>query len=314
MIRSFRENLALKIISLATAMMIWSYAISERTATPSRQVVAEVVAVGEPPRGIDVEMRTKTVLVEVSGPRAQLEAIADGSVKAIVDLSTARPGARTLRVIRFVPPPEAPAVTFPPQTRSVEATIRSVIRKRVRIVAEIAGQPPAGSRYSVPKIEPMWADVEGSREAIEKVALLIVRPDVKATGFSGQVLADPVDRQGVTVPGVKVDPPTAHVQIDVLDIDQERLVVVSPVLKGSPAPPYTIDAVVCTPSLVTVFGAPRAIAALESLRTAPVDVEGLKTNTVRRVALELPAGVRLRGSSETVEVNIRLRDSSRPTQ
>lgn len=311
MIRKLREHLGLKLIALATAIMIWSYAVSDRAGAPTRQVVADVVAVGEPPRGLDVELKTNSILVEVTGPRAQLDAIAEGSVKAIVDLSTARPGSRSLRVVRFVAPPEAPSVTFPPQSRTVEAVVHSVIRKRVRVSAEVSGTPPAGRRFSEPEVEPDWADVEGPREAVEKVALLLARPAVTPSGFAGQVAVDPVDRQGVTVPGVKVDPPTAHVRVEVVDLDQEKVLVVSPSLRGTPAAPYVIEAVSCNPPLVTVVGRPAEIAALEAARTVPINVEDLRSDTVRQVALDLPRGVRTRGNQITVEVTIRLKEATR---
>lgn len=314
MIRGIRENLGLKLISLATAVMIWSYAVSDRAQAPSRQVVAEVVAVGEAPRGLDVELRTSTVLVEVTGPRTQLDAIAEGSVKAVVDLSTAKAGARALRVVRFIPPPEAPGVTIPPQNRVVEASVRSVIRKRVRVVAEINAQPPPGKRFSAPVVEPGWADVDGPRDSIEKVVLLVARPDVKPSGFLGQVVVDPVDRQGIIVPGVKVDPPNVHVQVDVMDMEQARDVVVSPIIEGTPAPPLVIESVTCTPAVVTVVGQPQDIAAVDAIRTVPVKVEGLKTNLVREVPLDIPTGMRTRGGRSTVEVSIRVRDASRPAQ
>lgn len=311
MIRRLRHNLALKLISLATAIMIWSYAVSDRAATPSRQVLAEVVVVGEPPRGLDVEIRANSVLVEVMGPRAQLDAITEGSVKAIVDLSTARPGVRSLRVIRFVAPPEAPAVTFPPQTRSVEAVVHSTVRKRVRISVEIATEPPQGKRYSAPRVEPGWADVEGPREAVEQVAMLVVRPDIRPTGFRGQVVIDPVDRQGLTVAGVRVDPPNVHVEVDVLDLAETRVLVVSPVLEGRPPAPFIVTSVVCDPAQVTVSGPPTELAAMDAVRTVPISLDGVRADAVRQVALDLPPTIQIRGRRITVDVTIRVKDVSK---
>jgi len=314
MMRWLRHNLALKVFSLIAAIMIWAYAVSERAANPTRQVIAEVVVVGEPPRGLDVEVRSTTVPVEVTGPRAQLEAIPDGSVKAIVDLSTARPGSRALRVIRFVAPPEAPAISFPPQTRTVEAIVHSTVRKRVRISADVASEPPPGKRYSSPRIEPGWADVEGPQEAVEKVALLMVRPDVKSSGFRGQVVVDPVDRQGMTVAGVRVDPPNVHVEVDVQDLLESKSLVVSPTLEGHPTPPYIVASVTCDPAQVTVTGMPRDIAGLDSIKTAPITLDGIHADTVREVALQMPAGVTLRENRMTVQVTIRVKDASKPEQ
>lgn len=311
MMRLVRENLALKLISLATAIMIWSYAVSDRAGAPTRQVMATVVLTGEPPRGLEVEVRNTTVPVEVAGPRAQLDGLSDGAIKAVVDLTTARPGARALRVMRFVVPPEAPGLTFPAQTRFVEAVIRSTLRKRLRITTEPLPPPPSGKRFSDPVIEPAWADVEGPREYLDRVARLVVRPDVKPTGFRGQAVVDAVDRGGVSLAGVRIDPPTVHVEVAVLDMAESRLLVVSPRLRGAPPAPFVIEGVTCDPPFVTVVGLPRDLAALDAIRTVPINLEEIRADTVRQVALDVPASVTVQGGVRTVDVSIRIRDASR---
>lgn len=311
MIRSLRENLALKLIALSTAVMIWSYAATERASSPTRQVLAEVVAVGQPPQGLNVDLVTASVPVEVAGPRAQLDAIAEGSVKAIVDLGSAKAGAKALRVSRFVAPPEAPGVTFPPQSRAVEATIRSTARKRMKISGELTNEPPLGKRYADPVIEPGWADVEGPREAVERVSMLLVRPDMRGTDYRGQVIIDPVDRNRLSVNGVAVHPPNAHVQVEVRDLAEARTLMVSPMLRGRPAPPFMIASVECDPTAVTVFGSARSLLELQGVATVPIHVEGIRADTTRQVALDLPAGIETRGGRVTVDVTIRVKDASR---
>jgi len=311
MLRGLRENLALKLLALVTAIMIWSYAATERAGSPTRQVLAEVVAVGQPPPGLTVELGSTSVPVEVAGPRQHLDAIADGSVKAVVELGSARPGARLLRVARFVAPREAPGVTFPPQTRAVAATVRTTARKRVRIAPDFSQDAPSGQRYALTRVEPGWADVEGPRDAVERVSALVVRPDVRLSGYSGQVIVDPLDAGGLAVEGVRVAPPNAYVEIGLQPLSEAKTLVVSPAIRGKPAPPYVIVAVACDPATVTVTGGGADLSRLRGISTKSIDIEGLRADAVRQVALDLPSGVHVAEMHRVVSVSISVHDASR---
>lgn len=312
MIRGLRENLALKLIALATAIMIWSYAATERVGAPTRQVIAEVVPTGQPPDGLTVDLGAETVTVEIAGPRAQLDSVVRGAIKAIVDLSAARPGARTLRVTRFVSPPEAAGITFPGQVRTVPARIETTARKRMQITVQYRTEPPLGKRFTTPRIEPGWADVEGARDSVESIASIVVRPDVKPQGFGGQVPIDAVDRNGLAVDAVRIDPPTAYVEIQARNLAEVRTLIVSPTLVGRPAPPFVVSAVSCDPVQVEVTGPVAELIALRALRTHPINVDGIAADTTRQVALDLPGSVQPVRGAVLVNVTVRLRDASRP--
>ncbi len=311
MIRGLRENVLLKLIALATALMIWAYAGQERAGAPSRQVVAEVVTVGTAAPGLSVEVKPTMVNVDVVGPTQQLDAIPDGAVKAIVDIGLARPGMKSLPVARFAAPPEAPAIAFPKQTRSVAIEVRVAARRRMQIGAEYRNEPPFGKRYTTPRIEPAWADVEGPRDAVQRVAALMVRLSPSGKDLREQAVIAAVDRAGIAVEEVRVDPPTAYVEVDLQDIAATRTLPVSPALKGRVEAPFVITAVVCDPVQVTLTGNPEDLLALTSVNTVAIALEGIKADTTRQVPLELPRGVSVKSEQAMVSVTIRVNDASR---
>ncbi len=311
MIRGLRENVLLKLIALATALMIWAYAGQERAGAPSRQVVAEVVTVGAPAPGLSVEVKPTMVTVDVLGPAAQLDALADGAVKAIVDVGLARAGMKALPVARFAAPPEAPAITFPKQTRSVAIEVRVAARRRMQIGAEYRNEPPFGKRYTSPRIEPAWADVEGPRDAVQRVAALLVRLSPSGKDLREQAAIAAVDRAGIAVEDVRVDPPMAYVEVDLQDITVTRTLPVSPALRGRVDDPYVIKAVVCDPVQVTVSGAPEDLKALTSVNTVAISLNGIRADTTRQTPLDLPRGVSLKPEQAMVSVTIRVDDASR---
>ncbi|NLI00121.1 MAG: hypothetical protein GX446_11605 [Chthonomonadales bacterium] len=311
MTRMLRENILLKLIALATAFMIWAYANSERAAVPSRPVAAEVVTIGTPAPGLSVEVKPTMVTVDVVGPAAQVDSLPDGAVKAIVDVGLARPGMKALPVSRFAAPPEAPAISFPKQSRSVAIEVRTAARKRMQIGAEYKNEPPFGKRYAAPRIEPAWADVEGPRDAVERVAALVVRLSPSGKDLREQASIAAVDRAGIAVEEVRVDPPTAYVEVDLQDIAASRELIVSPTLRGRPPEPYMVKAVVCEPAAVTVTGPPNELLAMTSVSTVAISLDGMQADTTRQVPLVLPRGMTVKDGQGLVSVTIRVADASR---
>ncbi|MBM3493103.1 MAG: hypothetical protein FJX72_02090 [Armatimonadetes bacterium] len=311
MIRGLRENILLKLIALATAFMIWAYAGMERTGAPARQVVAEVVTVGAPAPGLSVDVKPTMVNVDVAGPTEQLDTIPDGAVKAIVDIGVARAGMKALPVTRFAAPPEAPAITFPAQTRSVAVAVRVAARKRMQIGAEYRNAPPFGKRYATPRVDPAWADIEGPKDAIQRVASLLVRLSPSGKDLREQATIAAVDRAGIAVEEVRVDPGTAYVEVDLQDLAATRALVVTPTLRGRVESPFVIGAVICDPTQVTVSGDPDDLLALTGIGTVPIALDGIASDTTREVPLELPRGITVRDGRTMVSVTIRVADASR---
>ena len=311
MIRGLRENILLKLIALATALMIWAYAGQERANAPSRQLVAEVVTVGTAAPGLSVEVKPTMVNVDVIGPAAQLDAIPDGAVKAIVDIGLARPGMKALPVARFAAPPEAPAIVFPKQTRAVAIEVRVSARRRMQVGAEYRNEPPFGKRYATPRIEPAWADVEGPRDAVQRVAALLVRLSPSGKDLREQAPIAAVDRAGIAVEEVRVDPPTAYVEVDLQDITVTRMLPVSPVLRGRVEDPFVITSVVCDPVQVSVSGPPDDLITLTSLRTVAIQLNGIRADTTRQTPLDVPRGLTVKPDQAMVTVTIRVADASR---
>jgi YbbR domain-containing protein len=311
MIRGLRENILLKLIALATALMIWTYARLERSGAPARQVVAEVVTVGVAAPGLSVDVKPTMVNVDVAGPAAQLDSIPDGAVKAIVDLGAARAGMKALPVTRFAAPPEAPAITFPVQTRSVAVEVRVAARRRMQIGAEYRNDPPFGKRYATPRIEPAWADVEGPRDAVQRVAALLVRLSPSGKDLREQATIAAVDRAGLAVEEVRIEPPAAYVEVDLQDVAASRSLIVNPVLRGSVDPQFTVTSVVCEPNQVTVAGSPSDLLGLGSIATMPVSLDGLRADTTREVPLDVPRGVTVREGRAMVSVTIRVTEVAR---
>src|SRR5262249_37453898 len=151
-----------------------------------------------------------------------------------------------------------------------------------------AKENPLGKVYGAPKIEPAMADVSGSIAELQRVAKLQVNVETRGGNVKDDLPLRAVDKEGIEVTGVQMDPARAHVELALQEAPTTRSLIVSVSTKGRPAIPYAVWQVAATPDQVTVSGKPEQLLQMTNLSTADVDVEGLMGETVRDVSLKLP--------------------------
>ncbi len=313
MIKVFRENFVLKLIALATSIMIWFYVSSERTPIISRQVNAEVVLIGKAPDNVIVRVRPQGCPVEVSGPRSEVESINESDVKAIVNQRSARPGVSQLAILRYEPPSTARNITFKELKHLISADVFEKQIKPFRIEPSYDDAAPFGRKYSPAKLVPARAEITGIKEDIQRVAKLVVNIETRGGSVRDDLIVHALDKDGVLVEGVGIDPIKTHVELNLVEAPATRTLLVSVAHTGRVPGPYELVALMPEPNQVTVVGKPEILAQMTNVSTIPVNVEGLTTEITREVPLQLPSNVTLQDGSGIVKVTIRVRDISHPT-
>src|SRR5439155_23291007 len=82
------------------------------------------------------------------------------------------------------------------------------------------------------------------------------------------VLVQPQDADGVTLETVQVDPPTAHVELSLLDAPASRTLPVTVQYRGKPAPPFTVAEVTLSPAQVVVSGKSEQLVQMHNVSAA----------------------------------------------
>ena len=248
--------------------------------------------------------------VEITGPRTEVESVADNEIKAIVDMASARQGDRQLRVAEFQKPRRVQAVSLRSLRQFVEAEIQVKIEKRFPITVSFNDAPPSGRVFGRPRLNPSSAVVTGAREDVQRVKELAVYVETRGGAIRETSQIQALDAEKVTVDSVTVIPATTQIEIDLVPAPASRSLLVNVQLQGQPAPPYRVSEVSVSPSIVTVSGRPEQIAQLRNVTTGPVSLQALTADTTLEVPLAVPDGVSVRGSIATVRVTIRIRDTS----
>ena len=160
---------------------------------------------------------------------------------------------------------------------------------------EIAGEPPdevdvrlRGSSGNLARV------VQG--DVVAALDLTNVRPGTRILPLQASEVRVPF---GVQV--VQVTPPT--VSLD-LEYSGEKVVPVSPVVEGDPAPGYVVGRITTSPSTVEVVGPLGRLDNLREATTEPVRVDGARERVEDRVTIGIEdASVRLR-EPQTARVTV----------
>lgn len=315
--RLFLGDLLLKTAALAVALVLWVAAL--QSATP-REVTAAFdgrVPVERPevPAGFVVRGATGDVGVRLRGPEEAVRLVGQQQLRATIDLGGLAPGPEPqeapvkvavaderVRVIEVAPP-------------TVTVRFERRVERTVAVQARLANDPPVGFQAAPATFRPRQVSVSGPESAVAQVAAVLapVLFGDAPVDLAQDVRPLAVDASGQPVDGVEVDPVTVHVTVPVQSSATTRTVPLLWQLRGDVATGYWISRVTTDPVAVTVSGPRDAVAALDRIDTAAVDVGGLTAGRTFTVPLLVPQGISPVGAPEaTITVNVVALVGTRP--
>jgi YbbR domain-containing protein len=315
---SFRENWGVGILSIVLAGALWVFvtdrANPEVTRTLSSSVTIEAVNV--PTDQAVASLTPSTVRVQVRAPEDVFNDLSPEDFTATVDLSSvATPEASVLVEVETGRARVEIVGKTPAQVR---VQLENVTSRTLRLETNLVGAPPPGFQAGNVSIQPEEAVVRGPQSRVENVASIQV--DVNLTGlrtnFQQTLIPQARGAGGDPIQGVTIEPESAVVAIEIVQIEFSRVVAVQPDITGSPAPGYIVTGIEVTPTLVTVSGPADVFQALDpvaGVQTEEITIAGASADVVRPVALRLPAGARVEQASVTVRVIIEPIPSNTPS-
>ncbi|MFQ5471632.1 MAG: YbbR-like domain-containing protein [Dehalococcoidia bacterium] len=310
-LRSFRQNSGLAVLSIVLAFGVW-IVVSDAENPETTRVVETDIPV-EPiniPREIAVaQLEPETVRVRVRVEEDVLDTLTAADFAATLDLEgftvgdftqpvdvrplTSRGG---LRVDEVLPP-------------DIDVSLVPLITKRVPVVIEVRGDPSPGFvSLDLPQPDVENVNVSGPQSQIDQVTQATATLSIEgATDTIEQIVRlEPRNRLSVLVPKVTLDPALIEVSVVITQQTFSRPVVVSPDLSGSPAEGFAVTGVSVEPATVTVTGPKSLIEAMVDIRTDPISISNADSDVVSVVNLDPPTDVEtVGGGTVTVSVTIR---------
>ena len=309
-ILSFRYNWGIALLSIVLALSFWIY-VTDRENPDVTDWLPFTVAVEEanrPPLLAMFPPLQESIRVRVRAPESLFERLTAEDFRATVDLAGATGGRTTVDVNVESRKSRAVVVDFSPETLSV--TLENVVVRTVPVRTQLVGVPPRGFEAREITVEPGEAVVTGPESLVSRVEAVEV--DVNLTGIRSdfeqpQLLLQARDASGSDIQGVSIEPESAFVRAEIVQLEFSIDIIVRPDVSGLPAAGYNVTAVQADPATVVVTGSLEVLQGLDVVQgilTETVSIEGTTASVVRAATLQLPEGASIDQTIVTVRVTI----------
>lgn len=307
--RSVRDNSGLAVVSVVLAFGTWILVTDAENPTETRFLTENlpVEAVNVPPDAV-VENDLVSVQVEVSVEENVFESLTPADFEATVNVEGLTPGEYTL-------PVDVKALTARGDLRveevrpsRISVVLAPLVSKDVPVVLDVVGSPPEGYEVSDPQTEDSTVRVAGAQGQVDLVSQAFSAIDVtgRTSPVEQSVRLEPRDDRGNPVEGVTLEPGITNISVDITQVTFQKVVVVEPVIEGTPAEGFQVVSVDARPVTVVVSGDAAFIAQIQTIRTQPINVNGEDAEVVESVDLDLPDGATVTGTGNvTVTVGIK---------
>jgi YbbR domain-containing protein len=147
----FTKNLSLKFISIFLAVILWYFVINEKGGETALSIPLDFRNI--PSSLIIFKNPVESINIRISGPVTLLRELSPREVKAIIDLSDAKPGASTFGIQpQDIILPRGLKVTMV-SPASIMLRFETLHKKTVLVEAMLVGKPLEGY-----KITGVWVD------------------------------------------------------------------------------------------------------------------------------------------------------------
>ena len=303
------RNWHLKLGALALATVLYTGFVYSGSFSEQTFPGVPVEAINQPPQAYPITQNLGTVDVRYRLSSDAASRVTVESFAVTVDLSeydmerAQEPQALTISVRSLTDGIEV--LDYNPKTVPVE--LDRLGQKEVPVVVD-RGTVPEGLAIGTPLLSERTVTAIGPESQLGRVERAVARVQIfdTAIDIERQVDLVPVDVDGAEVDAVELEPATVTVEIDVRAVETSKSVPVRPQTSGSVANGFQIATIRVEPSVVTIFGMPDDLAAVEELSTRPLDIDGIATTTSLEARLILPEGTRLSEDSDRVTVTFEL--------
>ncbi len=289
--RFLEKDLAVKILSVLLAIVLWFQVTSDESATPRRvfeRVGVQVVGLDPALALVDAGQRP-AVRVTVQGSQLSLNRVRAEDVRAQVNLAAAQPGTALYRVEVTVPKGVNITDVAPSTlTLAVEPRTARQVPIQVRTVGEVTSDYVVGQ----PVTKETQATVTGPKSRVDAVGYVVGLADVKGVTEDARrtVHLTAVSPDGKEIGGLVLAPESIEVTVPVNKLPPGAILTVNVRTSGQVAAGYRVAGVKVLPAQVRLRATPDQLKGIISVDTAVIDLAGATGAIVREVDLAVPAG------------------------
>ncbi|MFZ5967501.1 MAG: YbbR-like domain-containing protein [Bacillota bacterium] len=288
----FNRNLTAKIVSVVFALVMWLYVMGEvnpQMITELTNVKVQLLNVEELRQSGLVLMGQEdyTVNVKIEGRRNDVFGINPDSIVVRADLRGFKAGVNSVD-LEISSPANVTIKDISP--KQIKVTLDEVVKRQKPVSVNIIGAAAEGYEPADATTVPSEVIVEGPQTLVNAVAAVVAEINVKdsAVDLSDKLPLKPVNSEGKGVNGVEVKSKYVEVSLPIHKVEEAKIELD---LQGVPKEGYKITDIALQPEKVVVKGPKDKTAGIATIKTSPVNIEGIQKSVDKPLNLLLPDGV-----------------------
>jgi YbbR domain-containing protein len=296
--------------AVALAVLLYFVALTETNPEGRSQTsfTVPVQTVNVPP-GLIVTTPPPPVRLWVRAPVNVFSRLRGDSFAAQVDTGSAQAGDNdSLPITVNWTDPDVRGAD--PEPGTVRLRLEEIREQPLPVRVNLTGQVPSGYLQGQVTVDPSRLTVAGAASLVGRASEAVVDVSVDRLTVSVNGVYTPriVDDRGNDLKdlNLRASPPSVTVQVPITQQTQYKAVGVRAVAQGQPAPGYVLQPLEVNPPAATLVGDPAALEGASFVETAPIDINGISTTTVRSVPLIPPPRTLLLQQGQTVNVTVRV--------
>ncbi len=289
----------LKIVSVIVASLVWYYVAAERTTEVVRTFTLPIEYLNVP-QDLSISSEIRNVDVQIAAPRDVLSGKSIETIACQVDLKGLDAGSH-MRPVRAILPSGVRLIDIKPSNIEVELT--KTATKTLPVEIEVEGGLPPGYRLENVRLDPEQVQLEGPENKLESIDRVYVQPSLEQLLEGEPLTLRPLWKGSRDADDVSVDPLQVKMDYVLIQGVPRKNVRVDVPITGEPHEDYVVQGVSVDPPEVIVKGPVSVLDRIRNVELPPVDVSGLKEDTVFEVQVPQNFG----GASEINPTTVRVR-------
>lgn len=305
----FHVDTGRAVFAVALAVLLYFVALTETNPADQRDPgFAVPVQPVNLPTGLVYTALPPPTGLRVTAPQSVFNRLRPESFTAQVDATGAHAGDNDLPINVNTTDTEVRSVQ--PIQGFVRLHLEEVREQALPVRVSLTGQVPSGYQLGTYSVDPPRVTVAGAASFLGRAseAVVDVSVDRVTVSINGVFTVRITDERGNDLKdlNLRANPPAVTVQVPITQQTEYKEVGIRPITQGQPAPGYVLQPLEVNPPHATLVGDAAGLEAANLVDTAPIDINGISTTTVRSVALQPPPRTLLLQDGQTVSVTIRV--------
>ncbi len=306
---NFRDDLALKIVSVLIAIGLWFYVVQVQSPDMERTVKGVPVVFTQKDlletKGLSLlNDKEHTIDIKIRGKRKYVMDASAENITVLADVSSISDiGSHTLYTNIVLPYANLEIINQNPSALSITVDKLASIKKDIEV--RTVGTPKDGFAVGTVTATPETVTLKGPKTILDGVSSVVAELDIKEKSSDIETIL-PIKIYGSNEKEIK----TAYISTDITETEvrceilKTKSVDIQPIIEGAGLlehSEYRLDA--ASLKQVKVAGSEEQIDALMQIRTKRISPSSIKENGEVTVELDLPLGIRsLEGDSFTLRL------------